>query len=351
MPIRFFKYKMIKRNRRRKHVAEVLPYSHCKNCGQELHGMYCSKCGQFATKANSPFAESVKLYLEHHYGLDHKLGTTLRYLFFRPGFLAREYMEGRIERHVHPFKLYFFASILLFGVALSFHSSSESKGVEQQNRPLLDTTSTGDINLHSNKSITFDNSDLSDVKDSAQARQQLDSAAGLLNAKLNRTSTTKKSAEKSFTFEVDEDGKVSSTSGRLMKNITGVSRKELAEKAVHYLSLSVLFLMPVFALLLQLVYRRKERYYTGHLILSIHQHVVLFIAISLSLLWERLVSDEYTIGGWMFLAMLVYFVLSLSNFYGEKIIKSALKSIRILLGYFFVCLMVAIGIGILVFLY
>jgi cation transport ATPase len=291
--------------------------------------------------------ESVKLYLEHHYGLDHKLGSTLKYLFFKPGFLAREYMEGRIERHVHPFKLYFFSSILLFGVALSSHSSSDKKEIEKENKPIIDTTSTGKFKMNADSSITFRESALPKVKDSLKIKQELKEASEGVK-KISAEDKAKKKSSEGFTFSIDENGNIDSSSERAMKNLMGVSKKELMERAFHYLSISVLFLMPVFALLLLLVYHRRERYYTGHLILSIHLHVVLFLAISLSVLWSNFISEAYSIGGWMFLAMMIYFVLSLSNYYGEKIVKSLLKSIPVLFAYLIVCIFAVVGVVLLV---
>jgi ribosomal protein L32 len=348
MFIRAIRYKILRAKRRHCQKANAKPpYTHCKNCGEELHGMYCSKCGQYASEANRPFVESVKLYLEHHYGLDHKLGSTLRYLFFKPGFLAREYMEGHIERHVHPFKLYFFSSILLFGVVLSSHGPSDKKEMAKENKPIIDTTSTGAFKINADSSINLRESALPKVKDSLKVKRALEEAGEKEN-KVKAKAATKKDKENGFTINVDDDGNVNSTSSRVMKNLTGVSQKELIGRFLHYLSISVLFLMPVFALLLLLAYRRKERYYTGHLVLSVHLHVMLFLSIALSLLWSRFISEKYPVGSWMLLAMMAYFVLSLSNFYQERIVKSLLKSMAVLFVYFIVCTFAVVGVVLLV---
>lgn len=345
---RYIRHKVLKVKRRQSQKANAKPpYTHCKNCGEELHGMYCSKCGQYATEANRPFMESVKLYLEHHYGLDHKLGSTLRYLFLKPGFLAREYMEGHIERHVHPFKLYFFSSILLFGVALSSHSSSDKKEIEKENKPIIDTTSTGAFKVNADSSINLRESALPKVKVSHTINQEI-KRTGERIKKISAKDSAQKKSSGDFTFNINDDGKIDSSSQRVMKNLTGVSQKELIGRFLHYLSISVLFLMPVFALLLLMVYRRKERYYTGHLVLSVHLHVMLFLSISLSLFWSRFISEQYPIGSWMLLAMMAYIVLSLSNFYKERFVKSLLKSISVLFAYFIVCTFAVVGVVLLV---
>ncbi len=47
-------------------------------------------------------------------GLEGRLPRTLTALFFRPGLLTRDYLEGRVERHIRPFKLYLVSSLFLF---------------------------------------------------------------------------------------------------------------------------------------------------------------------------------------------------------------------------------------------
>ncbi len=52
---------------------------------------------------------------------DSKFQKTFVPLFTKPGFLTREYLEGRRIRYVHPLRLYFFVSfVLLFFSIFSF---------------------------------------------------------------------------------------------------------------------------------------------------------------------------------------------------------------------------------------
>lgn len=296
------------------YVATKPPYSHCKNCGHELHGQYCSVCGQFAMSSNRPFRESIVFYLEHHYALDHKMGTSLRYLFFRPGFLAREYMEGRIERHVHPFRLYLFASILLFGIVVSL---PRGEGEAKSNAPLVDTTK---VSLNNNAEL-----------DSAERSHSEETLSG--NRQTTKTDSATLAKEKiSVSFD-DNNREPSAFEKKFINRITSVTRHEFMDRLFHYMSLSTLLLMPIFALLLKLLYIRREKYYTGHLILSVHLHVVLFLAISIGTIWSLLFDEKYSITGWLILGWLIYLIFSLSRFYREPKKKSTLKAILLLFIY------------------
>jgi hypothetical protein len=313
MPFRFIRYRYIKRRRKHRYLPVTPPYTHCKNCGNVLHSQYCSVCGQFAHLDNRPFGESLAFYLEHHYGLDHKLGSTLYNLFFKPGFLTKEYVAGRIVRHVHPFKLYFFASILLFGVALHFTplSKENMKNADElavKETPHVDSAKTKDIDK------VAPTQEKGEEEESVSANDDDDD-------------------ESAFDSMID---------GLAEGNLKGKTQGEVAEMFFHNLSISVLLLMPIFALLLKLFYIRRKQYYMSHLIHSIHLHSVLFILLSVGAIWDSQVN-AHKITGWMMMLFLVYLVLSLSRLYGQGIRKSTVKALMLLGIYSIICLIAVVG--------
>lgn len=87
---RMIELKRLKRFRRKYR----LPYTHCKNCGEQLQGMYCHNCGQFAYDDNQPFWKYVWQYFENVYQFDYKIPVTVWQLFRRPGFLTNEFNAG-----------------------------------------------------------------------------------------------------------------------------------------------------------------------------------------------------------------------------------------------------------------
>lgn len=332
MPFRFFKYAYVKRRRKYRYVAIKPPYSHCKNCGHELTGMYCSVCGQYAVVANQPFKDSIVSYFENNYSFDHKLGTTILMLFTRPGKLTREFVNGRINRYVHPFKLYFFSSILLFGVVLNITSG---KGDGSSNKPIYDST----LNESSAKRIKL-------LSDSLALHQKELSKKEVVALK-NEIEDLKDSQDINITDSDDDLG----LNQRIKRTLANNTQEELLQKLFHYLSLSVLVLMPIFGLLLMAFYWRRERYYTAHLIHSVHIHIMLFLIISIATLWDYYLHKVLSLGGWLFLGWLVYLVLSLSNFYGQSKRKSLLKAFIILFFYSIILLLAVVAVGILTVLY
>lgn len=99
--------------------------SACVSCGAVLQGPYCSQCGE---KRLSPEDASLReVFAEWQGALSHtegKLLKTLRLLLFRPGFLTREYFQGRRVPYVRPAALFLTVNVLYFFLSLSLTFSA-----------------------------------------------------------------------------------------------------------------------------------------------------------------------------------------------------------------------------------
>lgn len=78
----------------------------CKNCGEDLVGNYCYRCGQ---KASTGRITMRYFFHELEYGLTHAdrkgLFFTLKGLFTRPGNMMRDYILGHRVNYFKPFPL------------------------------------------------------------------------------------------------------------------------------------------------------------------------------------------------------------------------------------------------------
>ena len=96
----------------------------CANCGATLEGPYCHACGQNADNHKRSIGHLIWEAIEGMFHLDGRLALTLPALFFRPGTLAKDYMEGRIVRHVPPFRTFLVALLLfIFAAEHAIHSA------------------------------------------------------------------------------------------------------------------------------------------------------------------------------------------------------------------------------------
>jgi hypothetical protein len=106
----------------------------CANCGAELRGPYCHRCGQSADRHHRSLPHLIWEAIESLFHLDGRLLRTLPDLFFRPGRLARDYMEHRIARHVPPFRT-FLVALLVFILAAE-HATHETTSANERQQQL-----------------------------------------------------------------------------------------------------------------------------------------------------------------------------------------------------------------------
>src|SRR5437868_9076109 len=90
------------------------PITHCENCGAELQGHWCAKCGQPAIDYRRSFRHVIVDLLNEFLNWDSKFFATIGLLLVRPWKLTNQFLAGHRVRYVHPLRLYLLASILFF---------------------------------------------------------------------------------------------------------------------------------------------------------------------------------------------------------------------------------------------
>ena len=89
----------------------------CQNCGEELAGEYCSKCGQRSVEMKLPIKDLLRELIEELLSFDSRVFHSLIPFAIKPGELTVEYVSGKRAHYISPFKLYFFMSFLYFFTA------------------------------------------------------------------------------------------------------------------------------------------------------------------------------------------------------------------------------------------
>lgn len=119
---------------------------------------------------------------------------------------------------------------------------------------------------------------------------------------------------------------------------------DLMRSAIRRLPTVMFLVLPIFALLLKLIYIRRDWYYSEHLIFGLHTHAfafLVFAAVTL-LFWFSGEAGWAAVTGSVLLALLpLYFYLAMKQVYGQGWIKTAIKmwvlswsySIVLLLGF------------------
>lgn len=259
----------------------------CRNCGTELRGAYCHDCGQSAATIRRPARELLHDIFGNLLQWDSRLIHTLRLLFFSPGRLSGDWVEGRRARHVPPFRLYLVASLLLFllvGLTMGPGESSimtaevKSESVIELQRALEEARANGEW-----LSGLFLQGTLDAVKDPA-----------------------------------------------------GFTRKVISN-----LPKAAFLLLPIFALLHMGINIRQGRFYIDYLVFSLNFHAFAFLLFALVLLLGLLPWGIGEFADILNLLVPVYLVIAFRNFNQQGVGKSLLKALIALGAY---SLVLAVGV-------
>ncbi|WP_170172667.1 DUF3667 domain-containing protein [Hymenobacter rigui] len=279
------------------------PLAACANCERPFIAAenFCPNCGQQNHALDLSFGHVAEEVLEGVFHFDSKVFRTLRLLLFAPGALTRRFWEGRRVAYVPPVRLYIFISFLFFlllSVALHAPEHGERHTIGQQLQQtsirfradsirLARTQPTADAKrvLLNRRHVRFLNGFVnSDVNsDTADYRRW----NGVLYTPLEWRELPTYSASQFDALLLrhgQEPSFLSRFMGRQGYRIMQSTDSEVSHQFVRGISLMMFVLMPVFALLLKLLYLRRRQYYLAHLMFAIHVHCFVFLLCSLSMI-------------------------------------------------------------------
>ena len=99
----------LKLDRRQRERAALSAADHtdhvCINCGEEFTGRFCPQCGQAGHWSRFSWRQAF-LNLLDIWGLGNRpIFRTIRDLFWRPGYMVKDYLNGHRQHYFPPFKL------------------------------------------------------------------------------------------------------------------------------------------------------------------------------------------------------------------------------------------------------
>lgn len=281
----------------------------CRNCLAAVQGAFCAQCGQ---KQHSPirhFSQVIGELFNDILNFDAKLLNTMKPLMLQPGFLSREYFDGRRARYVSPLKLYFFLSIVTFFLI----QQSIDIAVENQGTQNVDAAGAGkDSDFHIGN---FNGKPWHAKTNPMNVAWLPDAGNDLINGKL----------------------------GKLESTVKNKDWQQLTHAALAATPQTLLILLPIFALLLKLAYMFRGRLYMEHLIVALHNHAFLLSSLSLLAVLTEMSTWSTAVPGWesvlglatslLLIWIPLYFLLSLKYIYGQSWKMTVFKFLLIGLSY------------------
>ena len=324
----------------------------CLNCGATVIGRFCHVCGQENIVPKESFGGLVLHFFYDITHFDGKFFHSVKYLLFRPGFLSKEFISGRRASHLNPVRMYVFTSAIFF-LIFFFINDPKHAFKTNLNDPLTQKERADylrEFEAEYNK-LEEDTGILSGqirkLKDTSLVvtRGDLFSGTGgfFVNkgGKKYRSRGEYDSAQKKLPAS-KRDGWLIRTLQRKQIRLNeeysgnpGAAIQELSATFLHRLPYLLFISLPIFALILKLLYvRRKQFYYADHAIFSIHHYVFSFILLLLIFLLGAVKTNPSF--GWLlgvqvalFIIWPVYLYIAMLNFYKQKWFKTFVKFVAL----------------------
>ncbi len=259
----------------KKPEKEKPPFTHCEDCGAELHGRYCSNCGQVAVDYHRSFRHVVADVAESFLNWDSKFTKTLLLLVIYPGWLTNQFVAGRRTRYLHPLRLYLLVSIVFFlcirlapiqtrpQVAADMTPKDRAEVEEAMKNPAIPALVR------------------EEVLKSVAERTKTPAAKKAGPARPAELTSPSPAPVVGGHSKLLDDGASPSWLKRKVKEKIGPhgSNVQLLIKTLRdNISTMMLFCIPLFALVLKVLYLRQHRFYVEHLVYALHIHSFFYIA-------------------------------------------------------------------------
>lgn len=343
---------------------EIENQKHCYNCNTELSKLakYCSNCGQKHTTGKVPVYEFVYDFFKNVFNIDAKLPKTILYLLVLPGRLTTEFFKGKHKSYLKPAQVFVFMTLLCFAlISLRANNLKTNFSFEEEDEPFK-----SNINYNQGENDYFY------LKGIDTSKHIVDSLLRNIKKEIS-SEKTKQFIDTTFqpfllvdtTLQdsmfipliFNDDGRVSANVA--VEDIIKLSEKELPEKyGINNFITKVLFiqtiksiknekaildyflgrlswtfflLVPLFALILKLVYIRRKQFYVEHLVFTFHFHAFLFSVLSIVILFENLFPTELKMVLLSYIP--IYLFISMKKYYKQGFRKTLLKYFLLLMGY------------------
>jgi hypothetical protein len=294
----------------------------CANCSAPMHGPYCYACGQPEKGMIRQLASVMHDVLDTVFNIDSRVFRSLLPLYFRPGYLTLEYFAGRRVRYVTPFRLFFFLCIVAFfaiQIVLNLGDEKFTWNHGGINGGDVNTAQTvADVEKRSaaelvgiNKAIEAPNMPAGTIDSLKKARDKIQKRADDRLAYLKARDEAQAKGQKpppdpnmEDEGEIQLDGEkwdpathplkvswlpdfanaeLNDMLVRAKENIVAAKKdpRRLIEAVFSRLPWTLGLLMPLFAVLLKIVYIFKRRLYMEHLMVALHSHAFIFMSLLL----------------------------------------------------------------------
>ncbi len=272
----------------------------CLNCGTEVQGRFCQNCGQENLAPKETFWHLLVHFFNDFTHFDGKFFSTLKLLLLKPGFLTAEYSKGRRASYLNPIRMYIFTSAIFF-IIFFWRFDASKMTLSNPVEKITDTATWIKVQEEMLKNVDTKKDSMEILDGIRDIKASYLDTFGLLKP----GERVKQEKGLVISFDGKDEPKTVREYDSLQKllpaekrdgwflrnlhrkqidinNRYGDNKTEFIKDLINYFLHQfpkVLFIsLPIFALILRLLYvRRKQYFYVDHFIFTIHLYIFTFI--------------------------------------------------------------------------
>lgn len=325
----------------------------CPNCENEFQEgfEFCPHCGQ---KAKEELTLGVLFYntIANYFSFDARFLKSFIPLMFKPGYLAKKFLEGKRLLFLHPAQMYLFISVIFFFL-YSFNVRETVQEVNEKfkktnklelvtdsikpQKPVLDSVQLEKLMnpLKQNNIVTgIKEEDLKKWDSIIKAENKEVKTTNILNFDFNEKEidslividAPNETIYKAMGMSDDAGFFTRKIYSQMLKFYKDRGLGSILQTFYDSIPLAMFFLLPIFAFILKIFYFRRGRF-SHHLVFSFYFFSFLFTVFSILVL-TNLIWEDFP--GWIttlvMLSIFFYLFLAIKRFYGQGWILSFFKS-------------------------
>ncbi len=342
----------------------------CKNCEQVSQDDFdfCPYCGQ---KAKENLTIGVLFYntISNYFSFDARFFKSFLPLMFRPGYLARKFIEGKRLLYLHPAQYYLFVSVVFFFL-FSFQAREYTQKVDRVLKKEFDNDSISALNndpikvLDSNAiaKITEPLKDPNIV--TGMNEEELRKLDSIIQNNVNSTNTIKpnldlgydkKKLDSLIAVGAPEEEQLKAMG---MKEDAGFFQRRIYTQMLKFqknsgggilqaffdsIPITLFILLPIFAIILK-VFFWKRGSFAHHLVFSFYYFSFLFVVLGIILVANYIWEIPNWIGWIVALSTYFYLLIAVKKFYRHGFILSFIKTGMVTFIYLLFVLPIALSI-------
>jgi hypothetical protein len=290
---------------------------YCLNCDEKIAGNFCANCGQKNEDQTVALRLLVSELVTELVSWDSKLVLTLLPLLIRPGFLTNEYNVGRRVRYLSPLKLYLVLSVVFF-LIFAWQKLPDGQRPPMPKKEIQQTQTGAKSSSQPNPDGKKVATSAPDIPIGSVYGEKMPDTVEEFDARMRDPKLKEKPPWFAQAFI---------RSAIKVKN----NPQSFAQKLLDNIPRLMFLLLPIFALLLKLIYIRSHRLYIEHLVFSLHWHAFVFLMLTLLMLspWAPLSIAAL-------LAIPISLFAAMRTVYKQSRLKTLVKFVLLGVAYCFV---------------